>query len=247
MVETEIIFDGGPEGFRVRYLAGDNQCVVEAMSPKPRAIGGPLALHVSIPIHPRSNGTLPGMSKIHLTYERGRRVRVALVPVRDLALLFTYVSHAVTGVANDISAEDLAAGGATATEVRRRMFREFRGRLRIDRAAAETWKQEHVKVGVRQELHDVWATALGPLVPVASDSPLALAYRSAEPDGDHDRPLPDHQDVARLLRPHVPPEFWGKLGVVLGELGACVKEPLATWVRKAPAFRINHRNKVVPA
>ena len=57
---------------------------------------------------------------------------------------------------------------------------------------------------------------------------------------------PTTEDVARLLRPHVPPEFWGKLGVVLGELGACVKEPLATWVR-SPGVWINHRNKVVPA
>ena len=64
MVEPAITFDGGPEGFRVRHLVGNNLCVVEPVSPKPRAVGAPpLALHVSIPVHPRSNGTLPGMAK----------------------------------------------------------------------------------------------------------------------------------------------------------------------------------------
>jgi hypothetical protein len=257
MDEIEVIFDGDGDGLRVTYLRGSYLLLVEAVSPKQRDIGGPLALHLSIPLHSRDDGALSGMSNIHLTYARGPAVRVALVPFLGLDVLLLQVRQELTGrrlsKERIVSPDELAADGnkvvlprPSFAEARRSMHQAMQGTLRIDRSVIERFEQDHTYVASPLELHQQWVKELGLPIHVC-DSRLDVVYVTGElGSGWCASPAPDHEDVGEALRHCVSPDFWGKLGLVARELGASLKEPMATWAREAPAFR-RHRNKVVPA
>ena len=129
--------------------------------------------------------------------------------------------------------------GASAAEVRRRMFRDYAGRSsgRSTGRRPRRWKHEHANVGVTSEVYTTCGRrragpprsrrlglSPGPSCTARQKSLAIIRYPTTR------------MSLASCVAPHVRPEFWGKLGVVVGELGACVKEPLATWIREAPEF-----------